>query len=81
MALLRNACNLFSADELPPEERLRDMTVDQAIHILHMHMNEVRGIGKRPGLTARRRTLDEVRESILRKIAAIRRSSAAQEDG
>jgi hypothetical protein len=79
MALLSNACNLFSADELPPEEPLRGMTVDQAIHILHMHKNEVRGIGRRPGLMARPRGLDEVRDSILRKIEAIQRWTAAQD--
>jgi hypothetical protein len=70
-ALTQNGENLFSSPELPPEAPMPPMTVEQAIHILHMHRNEVREIGGRPGRWRRPRTLDEVRPSILRKLAAV----------
>ncbi len=76
MALLAAGCNLFSGSELPPEEALRDMTVDQAIHILHMHKHEARGIGGRPGLRARIPALADVREGIQKKIDIIVRARA-----
>jgi hypothetical protein len=76
MALLAAGCNLFSGSELPPEEALRDMTVDQAIHILHMHKHEARGIGGRPGLRARIRPFADVSEGIQKKIDIIVRARA-----
>jgi len=76
MALLAAGCNLFSGSELPPEEALRDMTVDQAIHILHMHKHEARGIGGRPGLVARIPAFADVREGIQKKIDIIVRARA-----
>ena len=70
-ALMANGENLFSSLELPPEAPMPPMSVEQAIHILHMHKNEAREIGGRPGRWRRPRTLDEVRPSILRKLAAV----------
>lgn len=74
MALVENGCNLFSAPEPPPEAPIPPMSVDQAIHLLHMHKHQVHGLGKRPGLTGRRPTLAEVAPSILRKVEAIKRA-------
>ncbi len=74
MALLGNACNLFSNNELPPEEVLRDMTVEQALHVLHMHKCEVRGIGRKPGRMGLPPSLEEVEDSIRRKIDIIIRA-------
>jgi hypothetical protein len=54
------------------------MTVAQAIHLLHMHKHEVRGVGKRPGLQCGPPDLDAVRASILRKIDAIEAARAAK---
>lgn len=71
IALVEQGCNLFSDPELAADTPLGPMSLDQAIHILHMHKNEVRGIGRRPGRWRRPRTLDEVRDSILRKLQAI----------
>ncbi|HEV7659988.1 MAG TPA: hypothetical protein VGO55_09105 [Allosphingosinicella sp.] len=70
-ALMANGENLFSSPELPPEAPRPPMSVEQAIHILHMHKHEVREIGGRPGRWRRPRTLDEVRPSILRTLAAV----------
>lgn len=73
-ALVARGSNLFSSDE-PPEMELPPMTVEQAIHLLHMHKHKVHGIGKAPGRSWRRpRTLDEVRDSILRKLSAFERA-------
>jgi hypothetical protein len=72
LALLESSGTMFGNRELPPEVPIPPMTAEQAIHLLHMHKNQVHGMGKRPGKHWRRpRTLDEVRDSILRKLAAI----------
>lgn len=75
IALLDNACNLFSASELPPEAPLAGMDVAQAIRVLHMHKNAVKGLGKAPGLQ-RLPTVNfgnpAIRASIARKVEAIR---------
>ena len=74
LALLENAGNLFSSPEVPPEAPIPPMTAAQAIHLLHMHKHQVRGIGKKPGCQWRPpSTLDEVRPSILRKLSAFER--------
>jgi hypothetical protein len=75
ISLMQNACNLFSAREYLPETVIRDMSVADAIHLLHCQKNKVLGIGKAPGKSWRRpRTLDEVRGSILAKLEAIERA-------
>jgi hypothetical protein len=79
IGLVENACNLFSAPELPPELPLPPMSVEQAIHVLHMHKYQVRQLGKRPGLRARPPTLEEVAPSIIRKVEAIKRARGLSE--
>ena len=72
-ALVARGSNPFSSDE-PPEMELPPMTVEQAIHLLHMHKHKVHGIGKAPGVRWRPPpTLDDYRESILRKFSALER--------
>ena len=46
--------------------------VDQAIHVLHMHKHEARGVGKRPWLTARVRPLAKYQDGILKTIEIIK---------
>lgn len=53
------------------------MTVEQAIHLMHMHKHQVHGLGKAPGQWRRPRTLDEVHGSILKKLRAIATARAA----
>jgi hypothetical protein len=50
LALLENGANLFSRADLPPDVPITGMTAAQAIHVLHMHKKEARGIGKAPGV-------------------------------
>jgi hypothetical protein len=72
LALLENGANLFSRADLPPEVPIRGMTAAQAIHVLHMHKKEVRGIGKAPGVRWRPPpTMAEHGPAIRRKIAIV----------
>jgi hypothetical protein len=70
LALVANACQTMDPAALLPEVEMAPMTVAQAIHILHMHKREVKAIGGKPGRWRRPRSLDEVRGSILKKLAA-----------
>ena len=80
IALLERGCNLFSdPEEIGPidDQPIAAMTVAEAIHLLHMHKHQVHALGKPPGKSWRTpRTLDEVRDSILRKLEAIERAEA-----
>jgi hypothetical protein len=71
-ALFSNATNLFSSPKLPVEMAMPKMSVEQVIHILHMHKHQVHGLGRAPGVREppRPKTLDEVRPSMLRKLSA-----------
>lgn len=80
-ALMQNGANLFSTPDYVPETVIRDMRVDDAIHLLHMQKNKVLGIGKPPGRKWRPAgppKLEEVRASILRKVEAIVRARALE---
>ena len=73
-ALIEAGCNLFSPGlpaALPP---IRGMTFDQAVRLLHMHKHAVRGLGKRPGLPPREADIEEVRATILHRIAVMQRA-------
>lgn len=72
-ALIERGCNVFSNLDEVPLGPIPTMSAAQAIHLLHMHKNIARGIGGRPGKSWRQRprTLDEMRDSILRKLEAI----------
>jgi hypothetical protein len=81
-ALIEAAGNIFSGDEpvVPgPAGVVRDLTADQAIHLLHMHKHQVRGIGKRPGLVPQPPDIEDIRASVLRQVAAIKRKTALDE--
>lgn len=83
-ALVEAGGNIFSGTEIPepgPIGALRGMTAAQAIHLLHMHKHEARGIGKRPGRAPRIPEPEELRASILRKIDAIERREALERAG
>lgn len=78
--LVDRACNLFSASELPEHGTEMPMSVDQAIHLLHMHKHAVHGTGRAPGKKWQpRRGIEYYRESILRKLDAIRRADELSE--
>ena len=81
LALLQNAQNLFSPEELPPPETaLRGMDAKQAIRLLHMHKHGVLGLGKAPGVGWRPPpTLAEMKPGILRKLAVFKAGRAIPE--
>ena len=83
-ALLQNGCNLFSDPEQPPEVAMAGMTADHALHLLSMHRRTAheRG-GHVASIFWRGRPqprLEDVRESILRKIDAIKRARLLDAD-
>lgn len=53
-ALVEKGCNIFSDPEPPDPAETPEMSFSEAVHLLHMHQNRVHGIGKAPGLEARR---------------------------
>ncbi len=68
-ALLESAENLLSGRDVPDPPPLRGMTVDHAIHLVHMHKHAARGIGMAPGKRWQRpKTLEELAPGILRKL-------------
>ncbi len=72
MALLTGAVAAVESGEVDPDHPIPPMSVEQAQNVLRAHRNEVRGAGRRgPGALGRRPTLDEVRASIEKKVAAI----------
>jgi hypothetical protein len=74
--LIERAENPFAEPETPlpgAQPSLPGMTVAEAIHLLHMHRRRILQLGALPGRGKRPRTLDEVRESILRKFSMIAR--------
>lgn len=85
MVLVRRANELLEGkpgDHLPdPDAPFHDMTVRDAIAILQLHRASAKGEGKSPGWRARPRSLDEMRESILKKLEAIAGNVPADADG
>ncbi len=77
--LIHAAGNLLSGDGITEVGPIRDMTADQAIHLLHMHKHQVHRLGRRPGLRAREPDIEDVRAEILRKAAALERRRALDE--
>lgn len=66
--LLEHAGNVFSGEGPPVFEEVPEMTVEQALQLLHMHKYRVHGLGKAPGKRWQRpKTLADVEESIIRK--------------
>lgn len=61
-----------------PDSPIPPMSVRDALAILQLHRRTARGEGKGAGWRARPRSLDEVRDSILAKLAAFERARAAR---
>lgn len=78
MALVKSATDALEGLKLDPDTPIPAMTVKDAINILQLHSASVRGGNARhPGWLARPRSLDEVRESILKKLAAFEAARAS----
>jgi hypothetical protein len=74
--LTLRAENIFADPEAPMPEAQPDlpqMTIAEAIHLLHMQKRRMLELGRPPGRWKRPRALDEVRASILRKFSVIAR--------
>lgn len=78
MGLIECAGSFLSGEDLPDAAPLTGMTVDHAIHLLHMHKHQVHRIGGRPGLRAREPDIEVVRAMIQRKADAINRHDPEQ---
>jgi hypothetical protein len=78
-ALLARAIELAQGAPAEPGRPFPDMSVREAISILNAHRAAVKGIGHHPVRRARPRSLDEVRDSILRKLGAIEARRLAEE--
>ncbi len=80
--LLGKAAEDFLSGKPPdPDSPLKGMTVQDAIAILKLHRASRTGEGRRPAWPARPRSMDEMRDSILRKLEAIERKRRAREAG
>jgi hypothetical protein len=78
-ALVEAACDSMADAEFDAERPIPKMTVDQAMGVLRAHKGEVMGDGRKiPGRHARRRSFEEVRDSIIKKIEAIERARDQQ---
>ncbi len=63
----------FSDPEEVPIAEMPPMTIDQKIHLLHMHKHQVLKLGKAPGLQPRVATEDEVEKALMK---ALRRTES-----
>lgn len=78
MALVEAACDSLTDTAFGTDRPIPKMSVDQASNVLRAHRHAVEGGGRRgPGGCARRRSFEEVRDSIAKKIAAIEASRGA----
>lgn len=78
MGLIECAGNFLSGEGLPDAAPITGMTVDHALHLLHMHKHQVHRVGGRPGLRARWPDIEEVRATIQRKVDVIKRHDPAK---
>ena len=78
MQLVEAASRSLSAEPYPVDHPIPRMSADTVIRVLLMHRASVTGQGKRPGWKAPPKRLEEVQDSILRKIEAIRRGRDAE---
>lgn len=73
MALLRGAIAAMEGEPVEPDSPLPPVTVSEAIMLLRYHDRSVGRPGKAMGRAAPRPDTEKLRESILRKVMAIRR--------
>lgn len=81
MALVEAALDSLENVDFDAERPIPRMTVDQAIRIVQLYRGPVRGDGAAPGRRPRRRSLDEVRASILKKLEAIENARGRDGEG
>jgi hypothetical protein len=79
MGLVERACNLFSESELPEAEVVGEMSVAEALQVLHMHKHQVKGIGGRPGRVPGKASMEEVCGEIRRLLRPSGARASAEE--
>lgn len=72
MALFRAATDTMEGVEFDAEQPIPAMTAAEALRLVQLYGPMLRGEGPQPGRRPRRRSLDEVRASITKKVEAIR---------
>jgi len=73
-ALVKAAIDTMEGRPRDPDSPIPPMTAADAIAVLKLHKASVHGTGKSPGWRGRPRSLDEVKQSILKKLAALHRA-------
>ncbi len=73
-ALVRAAVDTMEGRAPDPDSPIPPMSARDAIAVLKLHQDRVHGTGKRPGWRGRPRSLAEVKQSILKKLAAMHRA-------
>lgn len=81
MALVEAAADTLDGVAFDPERPIPRMTIDQAMRLIDRYGRLNRGESRGPGRPPRRRTLDEVRASIIRKLEAIENARGQDSDG
>ena len=80
MAMVRAAAETFEGEVYGADREIPTMSAAEALNLLRLHGPEVRGVDRRPGRFARRRSLAEIHASILKKIEAIENAPDDEED-
>ena len=76
--LLENACNTFEpVIEFEPDLPMPPMSVDDALQVLRLHRNSVRGVGKPLRQFEKLPSIEAVQAEIAKKVGALRRGRAA----
>lgn len=81
MAMVRAAAATFEGETYGADREIPKMTATEALNLLRLHGPEMRGESRRPGRSARRRSLVEIQGSILKKIEAIENAGGDAADG
>jgi hypothetical protein len=81
MALVEAAAGSFDDASFDAERPVPRMSPETALKVLQAHRAAVTGSGRTPGWKAPRRGVEHYRESILRKIEAIKRARRAKAEG
>lgn len=75
-ALIENAINVFSGDDVPPDNPMPPVTATDAINLLRMNSHAVNGMGRRRRPRPRAPDVEEVWAEIMRRVDAAERGKA-----
>lgn len=81
LGLVEAANRALSGEQLSAESPVAAMSAETALRVLQLHRASTTGQGKRSGWQAPPRKLEDVQDSILRRIESIQRSRPARVQG